>query len=75
MQTSEYPTYEVAPVPDDPAPEAPWEERRPDPGGAPRRHNPWGDEPAPESGQLDRLAEAAVSHGPDENGRNDHPDD
>ncbi len=78
-----FPAYEISPTSLDVPSEAsepasdsdPAPTEEPAPSAAPSRppmpRSPWGEEPVAESGQLDRLAEAAMWHGPDDNGQSD----
>ena len=65
MDLAGYPAYEIGPPPEDRSSSF-WGDRQP---SEPERHDPWGEETAPETGQLDRLTEAAVLRGPDDNGQ------
>jgi hypothetical protein len=67
MDIAAYPPYEIGPPPGERSSSL-WGDRQPEEPSEPQPHDPWGEEPAPETGQLDRLTEAAVLRGPDDNG-------
>ncbi len=67
MDIAEYPPYEIGPAPDERASSF-WGDRQPEKPSEPQPRHQGGEEPAPETGQLDRLTEAAVMQGPEGNG-------
>jgi hypothetical protein len=67
MDLAEYPAYEIGPPPEGRSSSL-WGDQQPEEPSEHGKHDPWGQEPASETGQLDRLTEAAVLRGPDDNG-------
>ena len=68
MDLADYPAYEIGPPPEGRSSSL-WGDQQPEEPSEPGQHDPWGQEPASETGQLDRLTEAAVLRGPDDNGQ------
>ena len=67
MDLADYPAYEIGPPPEGRSPSL-WGDHQPEEPSEPGQHDPWGQEPASETGQLDRVTDAAVLRGPDDNG-------
>jgi hypothetical protein len=67
IDLADYPAYEIGPPPEGRSSSL-WGDQQPEEHSEPGQHDPWGQEPASETGQLDRLTDAAVLRGPDDNG-------